>query len=60
MSAALDWAEAFERAWRLVVEARDYWHLEPGHQPPPESWGRYPAAAVSPTGQATPVPPRPQ
>jgi hypothetical protein len=24
----------------LVVEARDYWHLTPGHRPPPESWGR--------------------
>jgi hypothetical protein len=24
----------------LVAEARDYWHLEPGHRPPPEGWGR--------------------
>jgi ketosteroid isomerase-like protein len=23
-----------------VAEAREYWHLEPGHRPPPESWGR--------------------
>ena len=24
----------------LVAEARDYWHLEPGHRPPPQRWGR--------------------
>jgi ketosteroid isomerase-like protein len=24
----------------LVVEARDYWHLEPGRRPPPPGWGR--------------------
>ena len=24
----------------LVVEARDYWHLEPGHHEPPPDWGR--------------------
>jgi uncharacterized protein (TIGR02246 family) len=24
----------------LVVEAQDYWHVEPGHRPPPEGWGR--------------------
>ena len=24
----------------LVVEARDYWHLEPGHRSPPDTWGR--------------------
>ncbi len=24
----------------LVVEARDYWHLEPGRQEPPPGWGR--------------------
>lgn len=24
----------------LVVEARDYWHLEPGHRSPPSTWGR--------------------
>jgi hypothetical protein len=24
----------------LVVEARDYWHLEPGHRRPPSEWGR--------------------
>jgi hypothetical protein len=24
----------------LVVEARDYWHLEPGHRRPPAEWGR--------------------
>jgi SnoaL-like domain len=24
----------------LVAEARDYWHLEPGHLPPPTGWGR--------------------
>ena len=24
----------------LVAEARDYWHLEPGHRPPPSEWGR--------------------
>jgi uncharacterized protein (TIGR02246 family) len=24
----------------LVTEARDYWHLEPGHRPPPPDWGR--------------------
>jgi SnoaL-like domain len=24
----------------LVAEARDYWHVEPGHRPPPEGWGR--------------------
>jgi ketosteroid isomerase-like protein len=24
----------------LVVEARDYWHLEPGHRRPPPEWGR--------------------
>ena len=24
----------------LVVEARDYWHLEPGRQGPPPGWGR--------------------
>jgi ketosteroid isomerase-like protein len=23
----------------LVAEARDYWHLEPGHRLPPDSWG---------------------
>jgi hypothetical protein len=24
----------------LVAEARDYWHLERGHRPPPPEWGR--------------------
>jgi hypothetical protein len=24
----------------LVAEARDYWHDEPGHRPPPAGWGR--------------------
>jgi ketosteroid isomerase-like protein len=24
----------------LVVEARDYWHLEPGRREPPPGWGR--------------------
>ena len=24
----------------LVVDARDYWHLEPGHRRPPAEWGR--------------------
>jgi SnoaL-like domain len=24
----------------LIVEARDYWHLEPGHRRPPPEWGR--------------------
>lgn len=24
----------------LVVEARDYWHLEAGHHDPPPDWGR--------------------
>ena len=24
----------------LVVEARDYWHLEPGHRRPPPEWSR--------------------
>ena len=24
----------------LVAEARDYWHLEPGHRRPPAKWGR--------------------
>ena len=24
----------------LVVEARDYWHLQPGHRSPPDGWGR--------------------
>jgi SnoaL-like domain len=24
----------------LVVDARDYWHLEPGHRRPPADWGR--------------------
>ncbi len=24
----------------VVAEARDYWHLEPGHRPPPPGWGR--------------------
>jgi ketosteroid isomerase-like protein len=24
----------------LVVEARDHWHLEPGHRRPPPEWGR--------------------
>ena len=24
----------------LVVEARDYWHLEPGGREPPPGWGR--------------------
>ena len=24
----------------LVAEARDYWHLEPGHRRPPPGWGR--------------------
>jgi hypothetical protein len=24
----------------LVTEARDYWHLEPGHRRPPPEWGR--------------------
>ena len=23
----------------LIVEARDYWHLEPGHRRPPAEWG---------------------
>ena len=23
----------------LVVEARDYWHLEPGRREPPAGWG---------------------
>ncbi len=23
----------------LVAEARDYWHLEPGHREPPPEWG---------------------
>jgi hypothetical protein len=42
----------------LVAEARDYWQLEPGLRRPHDGWGSY--AAVNPTGQATPVPPRPQ
>ena len=24
----------------LVAEARDYWHEEEGHHPPPNGWGR--------------------
>ena len=24
----------------LIVEARDYWHLEAGHHEPPADWGR--------------------
>ena len=24
----------------LIAEARDYWHVEPGHRPPPPEWGR--------------------
>jgi hypothetical protein len=24
----------------LVTDARDYWHLEPGHRRPPPEWGR--------------------
>ena len=24
----------------LVAEARDYWHVEPGHRRPPPEWGR--------------------
>ena len=24
----------------LVIEARDYWHLEPGRREPPPGWGR--------------------
>jgi SnoaL-like protein len=24
----------------LISEARDYWHLEPGHRRPPAEWGR--------------------
>jgi SnoaL-like domain len=24
----------------LVAEARDYWHLAPGHHSPPPDWGR--------------------
>jgi SnoaL-like protein len=24
----------------LIVEARDYWHLEPGHRRPSAEWGR--------------------
>jgi ketosteroid isomerase-like protein len=24
----------------LVVESRDYWHLEPGRRDPPPGWGR--------------------
>jgi ketosteroid isomerase-like protein len=24
----------------LVVESRDYWHLEPGRREPPAGWGR--------------------
>lgn len=24
----------------LVVEARDYWHLDPGHRRPPAGWSR--------------------
>jgi ketosteroid isomerase-like protein len=24
----------------LVVESRDYWHLEPGRRDPPQGWGR--------------------
>ena len=23
-----------------ITEARDYWHLENGHRPPPQEWGR--------------------
>jgi hypothetical protein len=23
-----------------IAEARDYWHLEHGHRPPPQQWGR--------------------
>jgi uncharacterized protein (TIGR02246 family) len=23
-----------------IIEARDYWHLEEGHRPPPQEWGR--------------------
>ena len=26
-------------AGSLIVEARDYWHLEPGHRRPPAEWG---------------------
>ena len=28
------------RADGLVAAAQDYWHLEAGHRPPPEGWGR--------------------
>jgi len=24
----------------FVVEARDYWHMEPGRRDPPDGWGR--------------------
>jgi SnoaL-like domain len=24
----------------LIAEARDYWHLEPGHRSPPPDWAR--------------------
>jgi hypothetical protein len=24
----------------LVVESRDYWHMEPGRREPPPGWGR--------------------
>jgi uncharacterized protein (TIGR02246 family) len=24
----------------LVTEARDYWHVQQGHRPPPDEWGR--------------------
>jgi hypothetical protein len=24
----------------LVVESRDYWHMEPGRRDPPDGWGR--------------------
>ncbi|HEX3266578.1 MAG TPA: nuclear transport factor 2 family protein [Gaiellaceae bacterium] len=24
----------------LVVESRDYWHMEPGRREPPKGWGR--------------------
>jgi hypothetical protein len=29
-------AMALFNADGLIVEARDYWHLQEGHQPPPE------------------------
>ena len=41
MSLGKRWAQGYRVGDdRLVVEARDYWHMEPGSREPHETWGR--------------------